>query len=461
MSYLPRVWYKAVGANTGVFTSVACSDSLYVAGGDGKLCWSDNGKTWQPATGSFSNIYFKDIHYADNLWIACSSEGIWWSSDGKSWTQGTNGTNVLSDNFNEVSYGNGLWVAGSWQNIYWSSDGKIWNYATGFSRGCSFSAINFDGESWHIAFDDQYRNFGICSSSDGKEWIKSTTDFGQYNIIQSIAFGRGAWIACGNGIWISTNGTTWSPVKAFDEQGQDVGSSVAAHDAIYVDDGYDSGIWVVSSDNNMWVSTDASGSTFLQASAGTGVQAFLDICFDGNKTLAVCSTKGIWWSALPEIIPEQPIEMVWTQGTDASNQVRTEGIICNNGLWIACSDNGLWFSTIAPGLTSLVIDKFNVDGNTYDMEPVLDTAPVQDSELGVESGGVWTALKQIKDSISKSNVPVADSQAFFTAGGAWADKATGAVAGSTKVFTEKELYKYLRYILDSLGYTSVQIPASL
>jgi hypothetical protein len=108
-----------------------------------------------------------------------------------------------------------------------------------------------------------------------------------------------------------------------------------------------------------------------------------------------------------------------------------------------------------------IINMFNVNGQTYEMEPVLDPAPTQDSVIGVESGGVWSAFKQIKDSIAKSDIPVADSQAFFTAGGAWADKATGAVAGSTKVFTEKELYKYLRYILDSLGYTSVQIPASL
>lgn len=99
-----------------------------------------------------------------------------------------------------------------------------------------------------------------------------------------------------------------------------------------------------------------------------------------------------------------------------------------------------------------IINMFNVDGQTYEMEPVLDPAPTENSENGIESNGMFE---------DKSDIPVANSRKSFTAGGAWADKAAGAVEGSAKVFTSKEMYKYLRWLLDLLGYTTVPIPESL
>ena len=60
--------------------------------------------------------------------------------------------------------------------------------------------------------------------------------------------------------------------------------------------------------------------------------------------------------------------------------------------------------------TPQVVDRFNVDGQDYAIEPVLDPIPTQDSPHAVASGGVFA---------DKSNVPVEGSTKNFTAAGAF------------------------------------------
>lgn len=57
-----------------------------------------------------------------------------------------------------------------------------------------------------------------------------------------------------------------------------------------------------------------------------------------------------------------------------------------------------------------IVDRFNVDGQDYSIEPVLDAVPIQNSQHAVMSGGVFA---------DKSNVPVQGSTKNFTAAGAY------------------------------------------
>lgn len=57
-----------------------------------------------------------------------------------------------------------------------------------------------------------------------------------------------------------------------------------------------------------------------------------------------------------------------------------------------------------------IVDKFNVDGQDYAIEPVLDAVPMQNSQHAVMSGGVFA---------DKSDVPVQGSTKNFTAAGAY------------------------------------------
>lgn len=57
-----------------------------------------------------------------------------------------------------------------------------------------------------------------------------------------------------------------------------------------------------------------------------------------------------------------------------------------------------------------IVDKFNVDGQDYSIEPVLDAVPMQNSQHAVMSGGVFA---------DKSDVPVQGSTKNFTAAGAY------------------------------------------
>ena len=70
-----------------------------------------------------------------------------------------------------------------------------------------------------------------------------------------------------------------------------------------------------------------------------------------------------------------------------------------------------FFRTIRDTFTH-IINKFNVDGVDYAIEPILDPEPVEGSQHGVESGGVYPLVQ-------KTNIPEELSTKNFTAGGAW------------------------------------------
>lgn len=64
-----------------------------------------------------------------------------------------------------------------------------------------------------------------------------------------------------------------------------------------------------------------------------------------------------------------------------------------------------------------IVDRFNVDGQDYAIEPVIDPTPVEGSQHAVMSGGVYNEIKRIDE--DKSATPISDSTKNFTAGGAY------------------------------------------
>ena len=118
------------------------------------------------------------------------------------------------------------------------------------------------------------------------------------------------------------------------------------------------------------------------------------------------------------------------------------------------------------------IDRVNVDGETYALEPVMDEVIKDSSGSPVTSGAVYDYVDGIAGNVSEviqpkllsatldffgtvlttvtaalqtiasyfTSVPTKNSNRFFTAGGAYADKATTPQSESTKNFTAGGAY---------------------
>lgn len=118
------------------------------------------------------------------------------------------------------------------------------------------------------------------------------------------------------------------------------------------------------------------------------------------------------------------------------------------------------------------IDRVNVDGETYALEPVMDEVIKDSSNSPVTSGAVYDYVDGIAGNVSEvmqpkllsapldffgtilttvtavlqaiadyfTSVPTKHSNRFYTAGGAYADKATVPEANSTKNFTAGGAY---------------------
>lgn len=418
-------WKQVDNINSGTFTDIAHSDSLWLAAGNGYLWRSTNGKNWESVGSTTATAVF----YAGGMWFlyfAGSTHQFQYSRDGVTWLGTCEGLTQAFD----ICFANNIYVAASESGLLWSVDGITWEQSNITNRKLSiahadglFVACGVNGTYW---------------STDGQTWTQGTGMPDDTYIYRcNVSYAGGIWFC---GVYVESA----SNIVAYRSEDGKVWSSIGFDGWQF---SYGNNVWVAgAADTGLWQSNDSLAWEQITTVPATEIDR---IIFAGGIFVACVHRNGFWQSS---------DGAHWAQCSGSAGERVDEVLEYLNYTYVgSVQDKGLWYAEYPLP----IIDKFNVDGNTYDMEPVLDPVPTQDSVIGVESGGIWTALKQIKDSISKSNVPVVDSQAFFTAGGAWSDKATGAVAGSTKVFTEKELYKYLRYILDSLGYTSVQIPASL
>lgn len=76
-----------------------------------------------------------------------------------------------------------------------------------------------------------------------------------------------------------------------------------------------------------------------------------------------------------------------------------------------------------------VVDKFNVEGNDYYIEPLMDNTPTQGSEKAVSSGGVYGF---------RSEKPAEYDKKFLTSGGAYADKSEEPIGYGTLLYDDEQ-----------------------
>lgn len=75
-----------------------------------------------------------------------------------------------------------------------------------------------------------------------------------------------------------------------------------------------------------------------------------------------------------------------------------------------------------------IVDRFNVEGEDYFIEPVMDATPTEDSEKAITSGGVYAY---------RSSVPADNDGRFFTSAGAYNDKSNVPVSTGTAADEEE------------------------
>jgi len=225
--------------------SIAYGNDTWVAVGDyGKMAYStDNGKTWTAVTDSkFSNTYEGNINtiaYGNGTFVAGGGKGtIAYSADnGKTWTAVINypfteeliGGGTFAFETNAIAYGNGTFVAVSYRGkiAYSIDDGKTWTtvadskfstgHSTEFDEGDIIETIAY-GDGKFVAGSFRGK---MAYSTDGKTWTavtdsKFSSTEGDEEHIKAIAYGNGTWVAVGASTFgdrksaYSSNGTIWT-----------------------------------------------------------------------------------------------------------------------------------------------------------------------------------------------------------------------------------------------------------
>ncbi|MFZ5354128.1 MAG: hypothetical protein ACOZCL_15595 [Bacillota bacterium] len=161
--------------------SVAASENMVVAVGNGNTLYSEDGITWESLDLGMESI-FEDVDYLDNRFITVGSDGaIMLSDDGTTWTISKSGTDAWLYS--------SVWT-GSEYLVYGSYDGEL-----------------------------------VCvTSKDGKKWSKKTqkvtlaSDEGDdsYYSISSVIYDKGQYIAVGSHVFTSKDGVNWNAYTAAD-----------------------------------------------------------------------------------------------------------------------------------------------------------------------------------------------------------------------------------------------------
>ena len=221
---------------------IAYNGSRYVAVGEGKIAFSDNGSVWSEYTTGKTNwnksaseyIFFNSVIWADEKFAAV---GYWINktermgviavsnSNGDHWT--IHEAPLLTSNLTAgitmsvdpkiygIAYSNGNYVAvGERGWSAWSTDAVNWNpvWIIPFSQ---FEQNNNNQDALSVAGDGMRLIVGgtrgklACSVNGGRswEWIANGLLDGEYNDILSVAYGNGKFIAAGS------NGRMKSAVK--------------------------------------------------------------------------------------------------------------------------------------------------------------------------------------------------------------------------------------------------------
>ena len=230
---------------TGNIYAVAYGNNRFVAGGGGKMAYSDDGASWTavsdskfPSTSVGTSFYISAIAYGNNRFVAVGyvtvsvTGKIAYSDDnGETWTAVSNSTFDASYSaIRAIAYGNNRFVAvGEQGKMAYSSDGVSWTavsdskFPSTASDGDRFQirAIAY-GNNRFVAVGDDGK---MAYSTDGASWtavanstVWNYTFLGETGPadIGGIAYGNNRFIAGGGEgkMAYSDNGTSWTAVSS-------------------------------------------------------------------------------------------------------------------------------------------------------------------------------------------------------------------------------------------------------
>jgi hypothetical protein len=213
-------------ATSSVVYDGAPGRKLFVAGGNGKIAWSADGKAWNRAnvsaagfTTALATSYVNGFAYGGGRWLAYDAANparIAYSDDDcKTWTAATTaGVTLQISGHKSMAYGGptGLkkFVIGTNSgNLAWSSDGITWHQAatTGAGITGTFYRMAYGGGKFVAAHGS-----GVAWSYDGETWYPPVSS-PFTNLVYDVAYANGVWAACGiftshTLLW-SYDGKTW------------------------------------------------------------------------------------------------------------------------------------------------------------------------------------------------------------------------------------------------------------
>jgi hypothetical protein len=186
----------------------------YMAGGHGGTLYSStNGTTWTTrtaASGAASDM--KGIAYGNSLYLLVGASGkIDSSTDGVTWTTRTSG---VASQLNAVAYGANAtdkYVAVGVSGVVRSStNGITWTSRTTGTGVVEYRSITY-GKGLYVAVGN---NSTYATSTDGITWTSSLAPIATGNVILSVTFGNGVFLAPVSNttktMLVSLDGLSWS-----------------------------------------------------------------------------------------------------------------------------------------------------------------------------------------------------------------------------------------------------------
>ncbi|MDR0497234.1 MAG: leucine-rich repeat protein [Treponema sp.] len=204
---------------TGAIQGIAGSEeTLVVVGNNGKMAYSDDGKTFTAvANSSFGTSHILDVAFGGIRFVAVGAEGkTAFSMDrGRTWTPST--LDPAGMQIEAVAYGNNRFVAvGRNGTSAWSTDGRQWTKVAIFG-GDNATDIAFGGGRFVVTGN----NGKMAWSTNGAAWTNvADSTFGTSHIMkiayhENSSYLRFVAVGFNNKIaWSTDNGTTWKQVKS-------------------------------------------------------------------------------------------------------------------------------------------------------------------------------------------------------------------------------------------------------
>jgi hypothetical protein len=200
--------------NTIASQIVHANNLWLIVGWENSLRTSTDAITWVTQTSNFGNRDILTVAYGDGLWVAGGTAGqLRTSTNAISWVTRTSNFGIT--NINSIAYGNGVWAAGGYAGQLRTSTNAI-NWVTRNanlpgSYAFSIRDLDYGDVVWTIG-----TNAALRTSTDAISWVTRSSNFGGYGqVLNSIGYGNGFWVAVDSSGGIQTSQNVLEQVDVF------------------------------------------------------------------------------------------------------------------------------------------------------------------------------------------------------------------------------------------------------